>query len=84
MLSKWGDFYEKVFEGYIRGSDQFIEEVKKYVDPRNIPPSVVEDVIQNTKPKLQPNGNYEFNNGEVRVILNDEGSVISVMPQSSK
>ena len=75
---------QAIKKGYVRGSDKFIEEVKDYIQPRNIPPSVVEDAIQNTKPQLQPNGNYEFNNGRVRVILNDEGSVITVMPQSSK
>ena len=56
--------------------------VKKYVDPRNIPPSVIEDAIKNT---TSVPGKYAdtfiHETGDVKVVVNGAGDVITVIPK---
>ncbi|SFA80025.1 contractile injection system protein, VgrG/Pvc8 family [Clostridium frigidicarnis] len=56
--------------------------VKKYVDPRNIPPSVIEDAIKNT---TSAPGKYAdtfiHETGDVTVVVNGAGDVITVIPK---
>ncbi|NLZ49192.1 MAG: transposase, partial [Clostridiales bacterium] len=56
--------------------------IDKYVDPRNIPPSVIEDAIKNTKP-IPGNGPSTFVHAtdSVKVITNGNGDVITVIPK---
>ncbi len=46
---------------------------------RSISPTFVEDVIQNTKPITQSNGNLSYTSGTLQVITNTEGAVITVV-----
>ena len=66
--------------GYAPGSKRYMDFVKGYVKPRNIPPSVVEDTIKHGKrnPGNQP-GTWEYVGEDVRVIVNDQGNVITVI-----
>ncbi len=68
--------------GYKPGTQAYYEFCKKYVDPRNIPPSVIEDAISSTKPV---NGNsidtFVHETIDVKVIVNENGKVITVMPK---
>ena len=66
--------------GYAPGSKRYMDFVKGYVKPRNIPPSVVEDTIKHGKrnPGNQP-GTWEYVGEDVRVIVNDQGDVITVI-----
>ncbi|OOM80580.1 putative endo-beta-N-acetylglucosaminidase precursor [Clostridium puniceum] len=56
--------------------------VKKYVDPRNIPPSAIEDAIKNT---TSAPGKYAdtfiHETGDVTVVVNGVGDVITVIPK---
>lgn len=56
--------------------------VKKYVDPRNITPSVIEDAIKNT---TSVPGKYAdtfiHETGDVTVVINWAGDVITVIPK---
>ncbi|WP_245805879.1 hypothetical protein [Bacillus alkalicellulosilyticus] len=55
--------------------------IKKYVDPRNIPPSVIEDAIMNTK-KIPDNrsGTFVHVTKDIKVIINEADDVITVIP----
>ena len=47
---------------------------------RSISPNFVEDIIQNTEPVLQSNGNWNFTSGNLQVILSpDQQRVITVL-----
>lgn len=47
---------------------------------RSIAPQYVEDVINSTKPVFQPEtGNYVHTSGSVKVIVNPEGAVVTIM-----
>lgn len=61
---------------------EFSNFIKKYVDPRNIPPSVIEDAIMNTK-KIPGNrsGTFVHETKDVKVIINGSGDVITVIPK---
>ncbi|SDC97487.1 hypothetical protein SAMN04488112_1254 [Melghirimyces thermohalophilus] len=58
------------------------KEFKNYVDPRGIPPSVVEDTIKNVKPVT---GNrpktLKYDGENATVITNTGGKVITVIPK---
>jgi len=68
--------------GYKPQTRKFSDFIKKYVDPRNIPPSVIEDAIMNTK-KIPGNrsGTFVHETKDVKVIVNEAGDVITVMPK---
>ena len=59
-----------------------MKEFNKYVNPRNIPPSVVEDTISSVKPVLgdEP-GTLKYETNYIRVITDFSGKVVTVMPQ---
>lgn len=62
-------------KGYPRGSDDF----KKYVNPRNIPPMVVEHIIETTTAVLgKVSGTFEHITKELKVMVNAKGDVITV------
>ena len=69
-------------EGYIEGSPDYIKFIEKYVQPRNIPPMVIEDAVKNgvRSPGKQP-GTFECKTGDVKVIINSAGDVVSIMAQ---
>lgn len=64
------------------GTDEYYQFCKKYVDPRNIPPSVIEDAISSTKgiPGNTP-GTFVHETADVKVIVNSNGKVITVIPK---
>ncbi|MCM3163202.1 T7SS effector LXG polymorphic toxin [Metabacillus litoralis] len=68
--------------GYKPQTKEFSDFIKKYVDPRNIPPSVIEDAIMNTK-KIPGNrsGTFVHDAQDVKVIINEAGDVITVIPK---
>lgn len=68
--------------GYKPQTKEYSDFVKKYVDPRNIPPSVIEDAIKNTK-KIPENrkGTFIHETQDVKVIINEIGDVITVIPK---
>lgn len=68
--------------GYKPQTNNYNDFVKDYVNPRNIPLSVVEDVIKNTK-KLpgKTNGTFIHESKEITVIINEAGDVITVIPK---
>lgn len=62
-------------KGYAPGSKEF----KEYVCPRDIPASVIEDVISNGTMQLDSSRNtVEYLTDSIKVITNSEGHVISV------
>nr|WP_272951279.1 T7SS effector LXG polymorphic toxin [Bacillus altitudinis] len=68
--------------GFKPQTKEFSDFIKKYVDPRNIPPSVIEDAIMNTK-KIPGNrsGTFVHETLDVKVIINEAGDVITVIPK---
>lgn len=68
--------------GYKPQTKEYSDFIKKYVDPRNIPPSVIEDAIRNTKPSLGNRvGTYVYQTSDVKVVTNGLGDVITVIPK---
>ncbi len=67
---------------YVPGTREYSDFIKKYVQPRNVPPSVIEDAIKNG---VKTTGNqintWKFETGDVTVIINDLGNVITVIPK---
>jgi len=68
--------------GYKPQTREFSDYIKKYVDPRNIPPSVIEDAIKNSK-KIPGNrsGTFVHETQDVKVVINEAGDVITVIPK---
>jgi hypothetical protein len=64
------------------GTQEYYELCKKYVDPRNIPPSVIEDAILSTKglPGNSPN-TFIHETIDVKIVINSQGKVITVIPK---
>ena len=64
------------------GTQEYYEYCKKYVDPRNIPPSVIEDAISSTKgiPGNRP-GTFVHETVDVKIVINSDGKVITVIPK---
>lgn len=55
---------------------------KNFVDPRNIPPMVVEDTIRNVRPVPgNKPGTLKYEGKDVTVIANEKGDVITVIPK---
>jgi hypothetical protein len=46
---------------------------------RSVSPTFVEDVIRNTKPVSQRNGNLSYTSGTLQVITNKQGAVVAVI-----
>ncbi len=68
--------------GFKLGTREYMNEYKKYLQPRNIPPMVVEDAINSTPAVFQEStGNFIHETVDVKVIVNSEGSVVTVMPK---
>ena len=68
--------------GYKVGTKEYNEFCKKYVDPRNIPPSVVENAISSSKAVQGDCPNtLIYDTEDVRVITNSDGKVITVIPK---
>ena len=68
-----------IARGYAKDSDKF----REYVQPRNIPPSVIEDAIKNGTSKVSQNNSsiFEYLTDSVKVFINQAGDVISAYPQ---
>ena len=69
-------------KGLVPQTKEYSTFIDKYVDPRNIPPSVIEDAIKNTKP-IPGNRPDTFVHAtdSVKVIINGNGDVITVIPK---
>jgi len=69
-------------KGLVPQTKEYSTFIDKYVDPRNIPPSVIEDAIKNTKP-ISGNRPDTFVHvtDSVKVITNGNGDVITVIPK---
>lgn len=68
--------------GYEAGNKEYYEFCKKYVDPRNIPPSVIEDAISSTKAVPgNKSGTFVHETIDVKVITNSSGKVVTVIPK---
>ena len=69
-------------KGLLPQTKEYSTFIDKYVDPRNIPPSVIEDAIKNAKPNP---GNrpdtFVHATDSVKVIANGNGDVITVIPK---
>ncbi len=64
------------------GTQEYYQFCQKYVDPRGIPPLVVEDAIINTTAIAgHTAGTYVHQTADVKVIINAFGKVITVMPR---
>ena len=69
-------------EGLQVGTPEYYQFCQKYVDPRNIPPLVIEDAIRNTI--AEPGhtaGTFVHQTLGVTVIVNEVGKVITVIPK---
>ena len=64
------------------GTKEYYEYCSKYVEPRNIPPSVIEDAIFSSKaiPGNRPN-TFIYETLEIKVVVNSNGKVITVIPK---
>lgn len=69
-------------KGYVPGTREYSDFIKKYVQPRNVPPSVIEDAIKNgVKTAGNQINTWKFETGDVTVIINNLGDVITVIPK---
>ena len=64
------------------GTKDYKKFMTKYIDPRNIPPTVIEHAIKTTK-AIQGNraGTFIHETRDVRIIINNSGDVITVIPK---
>ena len=46
---------------------------------RSVSPTFVEDVISNTKPIVQENGNLSHTSGSLQIITNTKGNVVTII-----
>lgn len=64
------------------GTPEYYQFCQKYVDPRNISPSVIEDAIRNTTAVSgHTAGTFVHQTADVTVIVNETGKVITVIPK---
>ncbi|MDD7769697.1 hypothetical protein, partial [Suipraeoptans intestinalis] len=73
---------EKIAEqrGYKVGTKNYNDFCVKYVDPRNIPPSVIEDAIASTKAVAGNRANtFIHETADVKIIINSSGKVVTVI-----
>ena len=65
-------------KGLVPGTKAF----KDYVDPRGVPPMVVEGTIKNVKPTPgNTPGTLRYDGDDVTVITNTNGDVITIIPR---
>ena len=64
------------------GTKEYYEYCTKYVDQRNIPPSVIEDAISSSKaiPENRPD-TFIHETLDVKIVINSNGKVITVIPK---
>lgn len=64
------------------GTKEYYEYCTRYVDQRNIPPSVIEDAISSSKaiPGNRPD-TFIHETLDVKVVINSNGKVITVIPK---
>lgn len=69
-------------EGYKVDDENYGKFIKRYVDPRGITPTVIEDVIKNTPaiPGKNP-GTFDHIAEKIKVVVNSNGDVITVIPR---
>ncbi|MCX5921773.1 MAG: hypothetical protein NTX86_00375, partial [Candidatus Dependentiae bacterium] len=70
-------------EGFMPGTKEFIE----YVQPRNIPPSVIEDAIKTINPIIGTGkhiGTLEYIKESVKIVTNLKGDVVTIHKISGK
>ncbi|WP_246215607.1 T7SS effector LXG polymorphic toxin [Listeria valentina] len=73
---------EKIARSRGLTEDSYKDFVKSYAQPRNIPPTVVENTIKNgNRMPGNSKGTWEYTTKEIKVITNDAGEVITVIPQ---
>ena len=67
-------------KGFKPGTEDYMKEFNKYVNPRNIPPSVVEDTISSVKPVLgdEP-GTLKYETNYIRVVTDFSGKVVTAI-----
>lgn len=64
------------------GTEEYYEFVQKYVDPRNIPPSVIEEAILNTASvPRKMTGTFVHQTVDVIVVVNETGKVVTIIPK---
>jgi hypothetical protein len=69
-------------KGYTSGTKEFCDFVKSYIDPRNVPPMVIEDAITNTAGVAgKTAGTMVYETLDVKVIVNEFGDVVTVIPK---
>ena len=69
-------------KGFVPGTKEYSDFIKKYVQPRNVPPMIVEDTIKNgIKTNGNQSGTWKYDSKDVTVIVNDSGDVITVIPK---
>jgi hypothetical protein len=69
-------------KGLKSGTKEYHEFVTKYVDPRGITPTVVEDAIKNTPIKPgKYDGTFTYQSEKVTVITNNNGDIVTVIPR---
>lgn len=68
--------------GLTPGTAEYNEYVNKQIDPRGVPPMVIEDAIKNAEPipGASPN-TFIHQTQDVMVIVNETGKVITVILQ---
>ena len=66
--------------GYKVGTKEYNDFCVKYADPRNIPPSVIEDAIASTKALVgnRPN-TFIHETADVKIVINSSGKVVTVI-----
>jgi hypothetical protein len=67
--------------GKIPGSKDYYNFVNSQVDPRGIPPSVVENTIQNSSAANVGAGKFRYQSQDITVFTNVGGDVITVIPR---
>jgi hypothetical protein len=69
-------------KGFLPGSEEYYKFVTDYVQPRNIPPMVIEDAVKNgIRTMGNTPGTYVYKTNDVTVITNTTGKVITVIPK---
>lgn len=68
--------------GLTPGTKEFDTYIKKYVDPRGVPPMVVEDAIKSIPAKAGKYADtFVHENDYVTVVTNGKGDVVTVIPK---
>ncbi|MFU2080951.1 hypothetical protein ACLQ91_10370 [Avibacterium endocarditidis] len=68
-------------KGLQPGSEKYYSLVKSYIDPRNIPPMVIEDTIKNGVKTISRGNTFMYIGNDIKVITNQNGDVITVIPK---